>query len=188
MVFTEEIKSKNQNAVAELYNRYGKKLYGYGISKWNLSEDDSWDMVYKTLFRVIEVIDRYTFETEQKFAGFIFKTFINYLRNHYRDNKGKHLETSELNESFTGAVSEKNETEEDKESSKPMKCLQKILQTFEDWQRVVLLMRAQDYAYEEIANYVNKPAEQLKVYYMRLKKIVTEKVNECVNGESIVIN
>jgi len=42
-------------------------------------------------------------------------------------------------------------------------------------------MRAQDYSYEDIAKYVSRPANQLKVYHMRFKKIVTEKTNECVN-------
>ncbi|MCI5056284.1 MAG: hypothetical protein MRY83_09255, partial [Flavobacteriales bacterium] len=44
------------------------------------------------------------------------------------------------------------------------------MEKLEEWQRTLLLMRAQSYTYEEIAPYVDKPANQLKVYYMRLKK------------------
>jgi RNA polymerase sigma factor (sigma-70 family) len=177
-----KIKEKDTDAIALLYNRYGKKLYGYSISKWKISEDDSWELVYKTLYKVIKVIDNYTFENENKFVSFLFQIFINYLRNHYRDNKDKQFETVELLESHEKLASNKNEEQENKTKLSPlMTCLQKVLQTMEDWQRIILLMRAQDYSYEDVAKYVNRPANQLKVYHMRLKKIVTEKTNECVN-------
>jgi predicted metalloprotease with PDZ domain len=55
----------------------------------------------------------------------------------------------------------------------------------EDWQRIILLMRAQEYSYEDIANYVDKPVEQLKVYHMRLKKTVAEKTNDCINKQLV---
>lgn len=178
-----EIKNKNSDSITLLYNHYGKKLYGYGVTKWNLSEDEAWELIYKTLYKVIKVADAYTFENEDKFAGFVFKIFINYLRNHYRDNKDKHPETIELNESYSNQFTGKDEKEDSPAKVSPqMDCLQKVLQSLEDWQRILLLMRAQDYAYEAIATYVNKPGDQLKVYYMRLKKIVTQKTNECVEN------
>jgi DNA-directed RNA polymerase specialized sigma24 family protein len=62
-----------------------------------------------------------------------------------------------------------------------MNCLKKTLEQFEDWKRVLLLMRAQNFSYDEISKYVNKPSEQLKVYYLRAKQILTDKVNKCVN-------
>jgi len=178
-------KKDKKNAIALLYEQYGKKLYGYSVSKWNISEDDTWEIVYKTLYKVMDVIDKYTFENEDKFAGFVFKIFVNYLRNYYRDTKNKQIETIELNENYNTIASDKNEKEDEASKLSPlMECLQKVLQTMEDWQRIVLLMRAQDYSYESIAQYVNKPGGQLKVYHMRLKKIVAEKTNECVDNTS----
>src|SRR4051812_25605961 len=93
-----KIKEKDTDAIALLYNRYGKKLFGYARIKWKLNEDDSWEIVYKTLFKVIKVIDNYQFDDENKFVGFLFKIFINYLRNHYRDTKDKQLDLVELTE------------------------------------------------------------------------------------------
>ena len=61
-----EIRKKDKNAVSVLYTRYGKNLYGYAISKWKLNEDEAWDLIYKTLYKVLEVIDRYKFEEEKK--------------------------------------------------------------------------------------------------------------------------
>lgn len=177
-----KIKKKDNDAMALLYNRYGKKLYGYAIVKWKVSEDEAWELVYKTFYKVIEVIDAYKFENEEKFVGFLFKIYLNYLRNYYRHTKNKKLEIVELTESHELFIADKNEKKSEGIKRSPLlECLQKVLQHMEDWQRIILLMRAQDYAYEEIAKYVNKPVEQLKVYHMRLKKSATDKTNECIN-------
>jgi RNA polymerase sigma factor (sigma-70 family) len=177
-----KIKEKDTDAIALLYNRYGKKLFGYARIKWKLNEDDSWEIVYKTLFKVIKVIDNYQFEDENKFVGFLFKIFINYLRNHYRDTKDKQLDIVELTEIHDKQKEDKQEQVPELVKLSPlMECLQKVLQLMEDWQRTILLMRAQDYTYETISKYVSRPEEQLKVYHMRLKKSVTEKTNECIN-------
>lgn len=178
------IKKKDKKAIDLLYRKYGQKLYGYAITKWNVSEDEAWELVYKTLYKVMSVIDSYTFESEEKFSGFIFKIFINYLRNYYRDNKNKQIETVELNDSIAYKQTGKQEKENPVKQNPLMDCMQRVLQSLEDWQRILLLMRAQDYSYESIAAYVGKPGEQLKVYYMRLKKVVTEKTNECVEKKS----
>ena len=171
-----------KETVALLYERYGKKLYGYAITKWKLSEDDSWELVYKTLYKAMNVVDQYSFKDEGKFIGFLFKIFINYLRNHYRDTKAKGIATTELLEKHEKLSSDRKENEEEKESTSPlMRCLQKALAILDDWQRILLLMRAQDYSYEAISKYVERPGDQLKVYHMRLKKVVTKKTNECMN-------
>lgn len=171
-----------KETVALLYKRYGKKLYGYAITKWKFSEDDSWELVYKTLYKAMNVSDRYSFKDEGKFIGFLFKIFINYLRNHYNYLKAKGNATTELLEIHEKLSSDRTETEEEKERTSPlMRCLQKALAILDDWQRILLLMRAQDYSYENISKYVEKPEDQLKVYHMRLKKVVTEKTNDCMN-------
>ena len=84
-----ELKKKDERSAAWLYTKYGKKLYGYAAAKWNLDEDSAWELVYKTLYKVIDTSDKYKFENENKFCAFLFKIFINYLRNHYRDSKNK---------------------------------------------------------------------------------------------------
>ena len=176
------LQNKNKETVAILYERYGKKLYGYAMHKWKVEEDDAWELVYKTLYKVMSVGEKYNFENEGKFSSFLFKTFINYLRNHYRDTKAKGIVTIELLETHEKISSDRKEGDDEKESTSPlMRCLQKALAILEDWQRILLLMRAQDHSYEDISPYVSRPSDQLKVYYMRLKKVVTEKTNDCMN-------
>lgn len=176
------LRNKNNETVAVLYERYGKKLYGYAITKWKVSEDDSWELVYKTLYKAMNSSGNYTFADEGKFIAFLFKIFINYLRNHYRDTKAKGIATTELLDKHEKLSSDRKESEEEKESSSPlMQCLRKALALLDDWQRILLLMRAQDHSYEDISKYVDRPGDQLKVYHMRLKKVVTEKTNDCMS-------
>ena len=178
-----EIRKKDKKAITALYNSYGKKLYGFAVSKWNVDEDEAWDLIYKTLYKIIEVIDKYKFENESKFNGFIYQIFINNLRNHYNEKKKKQIETVELEEKHGSSMFEKKDSAGEEQTNNPhMNCLKKILEQFEDWKRVLLLMKAQSFSYEEISKYIDKPAEQLKVYYMRAKQVLIEKVNECVNN------
>ncbi len=177
-----KLKTKDKQAITALYNSYGKKLYGFAVCKWNLDEDEAWDLIYKTLYKIIEVIDRYTFENEKKFNGFVYQVFINNLRNYYKEKKSKGIETVELEERHEKILSEIKEEKEEESVTMHMICLKKILEQFENWKRVLLLMKAQQFSYEEIARYVNKPVKQLKVYYMRAKQVLTDKVNECLNN------
>lgn len=162
--------------ITVVYNRYGKKLYSYAVHSWNVSEDTAWELVYKTIYKVTDSYAGYTFESEEKFASFVFRIFINYLRNHYRDTK---------QEREMGFTSIDDANLEDKPapaatgSSNPkLAALAEELEKMEDWQRMLLLMRSEGMPYAEISKYVNKPESQLKVYYQRLKAQITKRLNE----------
>lgn len=181
-----QIKKKDKTAATVLYNRFGRKLFGYAVTKWQVTEDEAWELVYATLFKVIEVIDKYTFESELKFNGFVFTIFTNNLRNLYQKNKKLAVEVTSLNNHVELANSEGTSSSEEKPpENENMKHLQNELQLLEDWKRILLLMRAQGFSYEEIAKYVDKPPEQLKVYHMRIKKELTEKLNSRINTNNV---
>ena len=170
-----ETGKKNTLSKTDVYNKYGRKLYGYAITKWNVNEDEAWELIYKTIDKTAETYERYTFETEEKLASFIFKIFINYLRNHYRDNKNKKLEVVSLEDDVEYI---KPEEEEEIKESLNMQLLKEELSKLEDWQRVLLLMRAQNYSYEEISAIIKKPVEQMKVYYLRYKQRILKSIND----------
>jgi len=159
-----------------MYNLYGSKLCAYGISNWNLSEDDAWDLVYKTMYKIEENIKAYDFESEEKFSAFIYKVFINFLRNFYRDKKTKeeHLNITEINND----IDFEDKKEETIKESVEIKLLNEELAKLEDWQRILLLLRAQNMPYSEITKYVDKPEKQLKVYYGRLKAKITKQLEK----------
>jgi len=162
--------------LTEIYNRYGKKLYSYAIRTWKLNEDDAWNLIYKTLYKVIETHKNYTFETEDKFASFVFKLFINYLRNDYRDKKNSTLDVSSADLSTMQLQSGTAPTEV--QTNQKLIVLSEELDKMEDWQRMLLLMRSEGRPYSEIAQYIDKPEQQLKVYYQRLKETITKKLHE----------
>lgn len=155
--------SDREKGLKQAYEKYGKKLYGYAISVWNCDQDSSWDLVYKTLYRAADQIGNYTFENEEKFGGFLFRVFVNYLKNHFRDNPRKH--TVELHENIASPDASYNEPENPNHI-----IIRAELEKMEDWERVLLLTRSQGMSYSDISAYVNKPSDQLKVYYGRLKK------------------
>lgn len=167
--------SRNE-LITEVYNRYGRKLYTYAVRTWNTGDDAAWDLVYKTIYKVIDSYAKYSFESEEKFASFIFKIFINYLRNYYRDNKQeKMLEFSAIDDIDPGEESAELQLPM---TSEKLKALNEELDKMEDWQRMLLLMRSEGRPYSEIAAYIDKPEKQLKVYYQRLKEQITKKLNE----------
>lgn len=163
--------------ITVIYNRYGKKLYSYAVRTWNLDEDDAWELIYKTLYKVIGSYAAYEFESEEKFGSFIFKIFINYLRNHYRDNKKNRMfEFSAMDDID---VNEKEMKEgEEPVTNKKLIALNEALDKMEDWERMLLLMRSEGRAYSEICQYIDKPENQLKVYYQRLKEQIQKKLND----------
>lgn len=169
-----EVNTEANNAVKELYETYAKKLFAYTKKNYGIAEDDIWTLVYKTIYKMAEIKDRYTFENEFKRSGFIFKMHINFLRNYFRDSKSfeRNLQEVELNNNLIAGKEEATPAQE----SLQMKILKNELDKLEEWQRILLLMRGQDMPYSEIVPFVNKPEKQLKVYYARLKQLLLENI------------
>ncbi len=174
----ELIKNKDKESIRVLYERYGKKLFGYARKKWKLGEDENWDIVYKTLYKVIDTHASYQFTSEAKFSSFVFTVFINYLRNFYRDAKKLPVEIIALDDSFVDTGIPENETA----VSPSMNFLVAELDLLEDWERILLLMRSQDVPYSEIAKLTNRSEDQLKVYYGRLKKKLAERLADKIKS------
>ncbi|MEM7035954.1 MAG: sigma-70 family RNA polymerase sigma factor [Bacteroidota bacterium] len=185
------LREQREKAVEVIYDRYGKKLFSYAVSSWNMDEDTSWELVYETLYKAIAKIDSYEFASEKKFGSFLFTIFCNNLRRHYRDKKKREerLSFSTFNElNFEASKSNPEMAAERKVQEKMVKAsveayqepdsgndtmmqiMEDCLAKMQDWERVLLLLRSQDMPYTEIARYVSKPADQLKVYHQRAKK------------------
>lgn len=178
----ELLKRKEKKSVEILYLRYGRKLKSYAIKTWKLDEDVSTDLVYKTLFKTVDSIENCSFVSEEKFASFVFTLFMNFLKNRHRDEQKRKefLDISYNDDMENLGIATKSETQEEDISGFKMQLLQQELEKFENWERVLLLLRAQNMSYSEIAKFVDKPEEQLKVYHQRLKSKLTEKMNESI--------
>jgi RNA polymerase sigma factor (sigma-70 family) len=173
---------KDKQAIALLYERYGKRLYSYAAHSWKLEEDEAWNLVYKTLYKVLDTTANYSFESEKNYSSFIFKVFVNYLRQHYRDTKRVKEQFEIVNTDDAEKHPEPALEETPEVNSVKMNLLKEELGKLEDWERMLLLLRSQDMPYAEIAKFVNKPEDHLKVYYSRLKTALAKRMNEKLKG------
>jgi RNA polymerase sigma factor (sigma-70 family) len=201
----EILRNQRQDAVVVIYERYGKKLYSYAISSWHLDEDTAWEIVYETLYKAIEKIDNYEFSSEKKFGSFLFTIFCNNLRRHYRDTRKREerLSFATYNEqNFEASRSDPElrterqvmehmveaslEAYQEPESGEDslMQIMETCLAQLQDWERILLLLRSQDMPYGDIARYVSKPADQLKVYYQRARKKLEKMIEEALTSIS----
>lgn len=173
---------KDKEGIALLYERYGKRLYGYAVHSWKLGEDEAWNLVYKTLYKIVDTTANYSFESEKNYSSFIFKVFVNYLRQYYRDTKKVKEQLEIVHSDETERHPEIAQEESPETNSIKMNLLKEELEKLEDWERMLLLLRSQDMPYAEIAKFVNRPEDQLKVYYARLKAALTKRMNEKLKG------
>jgi RNA polymerase sigma factor (sigma-70 family) len=174
------LKHNKEKGIQLLFELYSKKLLVYASRTWNMEQDAAWDLIYKTIYRTADVIHQYEFQNEQKFASFIFKIFINLIRDHLRKTKttAHGVREVELNEFIIN--NHRTDSTEKASPSHLLKMLENELSKLEDWQRILLLLRSQDMPYSDIAKYVDKPEKQLKVYYARLKQQLTESMQKIV--------
>lgn len=168
------IREDKKKGLKVFYERYSKRLFLYSISHLKLDEDEAWELIYKTFEKIIDKCKSYTFESETKFGAFVLVVFLNDFRNLYKSRKSKiQLDHSENIEDYKSMP---QETENHENDSENMLLLKAELEKLEDWQRMLLLLKAQQMPYSQIAEYIQKPENQLKVYYSRLKKKVMENI------------
>jgi len=82
----ELVRRHKKEGLKQLYEQYGRKLYGYGMHSWKLTEDDAWELVYQTLYKVCETIEKYSFKDEKAFGSFVFT-----LQNTHGQSQGLEL-------------------------------------------------------------------------------------------------
>lgn len=155
----------NTNIDEILYRRYAKDLAHYGRRQWKLSEDQAWDLTYKSLLKFQEVNSEKHFENRKSEKSYLFKIYINYLKNFLRDSR---QDAGEKQGAELADVA--NQSEEINAESFELSLIKDILDSYEDWERILLLLRQQNVPYSTISKYVNKPEKNLKVYYSRLKE------------------
>jgi RNA polymerase sigma factor (sigma-70 family) len=186
------IKSKDRRGIEALYDEYGKKLYSHAIIKWDFSEDEAWEAVYKTLDTLLLKLPSYTIESDLHFNNLIFKIFKNYLRQHLRDKRRKEEKIEFVSIEKFENIPADNEMIEfspddfaftDYYKSEVLETslftnLKIALEKLEPSDKELLLLRAQNYSYDEIAVLLNIKNDQLKVKYFRAKKKLVELISK----------
>ena len=190
------LKSQSKKGLEELYESYGSKFYSYCVKQWKLSEDDAWEVIYKTLETLVLKLKNYEFETQEHFNSFLFKVLINFIRQHFRAIRIKQdqelilldlQEDESTNNLIKKAVNEQafNDFYElDIVDNPAILALKEALKQIDAKDRDILLLRAQNYSYDEIAEMLKVENNQLKVKYHRAKKKLVQILIENENHQS----
>jgi len=178
------VRKQDPRALKVLYEEYGKKFYSYCLTRWHLNEDEGWEVVYKTLETLVLKLSNYSFENRRDFERFIFRVLINFLRQHYRTAQSKvndvefiDIDAVDSDKTFekyltASAVREYYKTES--LDSPLLNHLTGALDKLDQIDRDLLLLRAQNFTYEEIATLLQIEDAQLKVKHHRAKKKLIE--------------
>lgn len=175
-------KNKTDKEIAEyLYSRFCGKLFNYAISSWKLNEDEIWEILYETIYKFIDVYSCKDYEQEREIAVILWTIYKNKLRDAIRKNKRIQEQYKEvfLNEKENYKITNENIDNEIK-SNPLLAHLESILRELEDWERQLLLCRTNNFPYKEIEEITGKKSENLKVYYQRLKKKISEKMQKYI--------
>jgi len=185
------INAQNKIGLEKLYDQYGSKFYSYCVRNWALNEDEAWDVVYKTLETLVLKISNYKFGTQVDFERFIYKVLINYLKQQYRSKKLRERDRivyvdfndeagtfGQLTEYFNADVMHAYHSDEIENPE-----LVKLNQALDDLEQVdknLLLLRAQNYSYDEIAELLKIDNNQLKVKHHRARKKLLQILNNAI--------
>lgn len=178
------ISKKDKKGLEFLYTLYGGKFFSFAVEKWDLSEDEAWNVVYQTLETLILKLSQYEFESKKHFENFIFKVFINFLRQYFRSSRRKEsdIHFEYINQDITSynknISNEQVEIEIEKKDfddyykfekieNPQLIALQRALKKLNEIDRDLLLLRAQNFTYDEIAEFLKIDNNQLKVRHHR---------------------
>lgn len=184
----EQLKHKDPQALESLYNTYGVKFYDYCIRKWQLSEDAAWEAVYQTLEAIVLKGAQYQFESNLHFQNFLFKVLLNFLRQLYRKQQAGNaalqfvqLDTDSGISVIQGQIDKKTFTDyyqSESVESEMMRNLSHSLAQLAPADKDLLLLKAQNYTYDEIAEILGIENNQLKVKHHRAKQKLINLLNE----------
>ena len=191
------IAEKDKAGLEALYKAYGNKLYSYAVKRWQLSEDAAWDVVYQTLDTLVLKLSAYSFESKAHFENFLFKVFTNYLRQHFRRHRKHQFDEVSLTIEHDSATDTGEEEwtdqpvgyemdekslrdyyQSEKLDNPKLFELENALNTLDENDKAILLLRAQNYSYEEIASMLHIENKDLKVKHHRLKTKIQQLLSQ----------
>jgi RNA polymerase sigma factor (sigma-70 family) len=181
-----EFQKDLNKGLAMLFKEYGQTLFGYSVHTWKLNEDEAYEALYKTLQSVGKVITRYEFESDAHFKNWIFKIHKNNILQFLRSKKGKeeiyHFsysdwenEVNDLGEDafgiseFKEVIEKVDEASCETPDSPLMTAMKKALLKVSEQERELLMLRMNEYSYDEISQMLGIENKQLKVKFNRAK-------------------
>jgi RNA polymerase sigma factor (sigma-70 family) len=191
----DELKAGDRSGCTHLMQMYQNRLFEHLVRTFHISSEDAEEVVSDVLLSVVQRISFFSFRnSDEDFARWIFTILRNRVRDFLRQQNRSGIRMEVFSEDAEGddetdeiareiadiVIRDFLEGEEgvEERQNRPLQLVVEILQSMETWERVLLRCRALDIPYEEIAPYVDKPAKQLKIYHMRVKKKFFSKLRE----------
>lgn len=186
----QSLRTKESKGLELLYERYGRPFFRYGVDRWRLNEEQVWEIVYKTLEILVLKLPGYEFASQGKFDAFVFTVYTNFLRQHLREVRSKNMPETEffdLEQEFVLPVHVREaltkqafaEFYASETTDHPMiLAIRQVLEQLPPDDRDLLLLRAQNYSYEEIGELLGLADKQLKVKHFRAKEKLVKLLNE----------
>ena len=160
-----------------LYKAYGINLVRYAIKSWQQDEDDAWEILYDTLYGFINSYSTQTFNSEKHLSAMVWKIFRNKLRDQLRRKKRRgHVFIDGLDSVEAVLLESSTSHDEHRDENPILSRLDSALQDLRDWERQLLLCRANDFPYKVIEELTGQKKDFLKVHYQRLIKRISERL------------
>lgn len=183
------IDKKDRKGWETLFHIYGRKFYGFAVNNWGFDEDQAWEVVYQTLETIVLKIGQYEIQSQAHFDNLLFKIFVNYLRQQYRKaQRAKAFDLISIDELHSSYSEESDQSSEGKTKPEPfsgdffadylengegdnpdLKRLEQALGKLDKQERELLLLKANGFTYEQIAEMLKIENNQLKVKHHRAK-------------------
>jgi RNA polymerase sigma factor (sigma-70 family) len=188
MVYQEmlsKIINNEEEGLEILYNTYAKRLSRFGINSWDLSEDDALNATYNTLNIMVIKIFQIPFEGERHFQNYMYKVFVNEVRQIFRKKTRDEQNISfvyleEYGDTFSdnsGQESYHPEYNSENKDCLQLKQLTVALEMLDPLEKDILLLKAQKYSYLEISEYLKIPNVNLKEKHYKAKQKLIKLIN-----------
>ncbi|NNK83102.1 MAG: sigma-70 family RNA polymerase sigma factor [Flavobacteriaceae bacterium] len=170
------IKAKENNQIAFnfLLDTYWNDVYGF-LLKRTKNENDAEDITIQTFSKAFDKIK--TYNEDYKFKTWLMTIAKNIHVDQIRKRKSSvsHEKTHDHNEKVHGIIDETPSVEDKIITEQNLaKLLQDIKKLKPHYQEVINLRFFQEYSYQEIADELDEPMNNVKVKLLRAKKLLAE--------------
>ena len=176
----EKAKKEDQKAFNTLLNTYWSDVYRFQFSKTG-NEDEAQDITIKTFSKAFDKIhlydNRYNFKTW--LISISKNIFIDHLRKERNDTVSLNKKASEAYKIYDETPSAEDQLIIDQNLAR---LLQHLKQLKPDYQEIINLRYFREMSYKEMADFLNEPMSNIKVKFLRTKKLLAEIIHNSVEN------
>ncbi|MBC7642728.1 MAG: sigma-70 family RNA polymerase sigma factor [Flavobacterium sp.] len=167
-------KNGNQSSFTFLLNHYWNEVYGFMLKRTE-NETDSEDVTIETFSKAFDKIN--TYNSEFQFNTWLIAIAKNVHIDLLRKKKSSHLieiTDSEDRQAYNVADTSPSAEDELITEQNLFQLLLYIKQLKPHYQEVIQLRYFQELTYQEIANQLDEPLNNVKIKLLRAKKLLAE--------------